>query len=84
MLCCCNVVEMRRQNNAEERKRFQIVDVRETAELALSKLPDEKVVHLPMSQAQQWAETVAEPDNDIIDHDKPVVCLVCARRCCCH
>lgn len=69
-------LHFRAQNDEKEREKYQIVDVREAAELALSKLPDDNVVHLPMSQAQSWAELVAEPDNDLLDHEKPIVCLV--------
>lgn len=52
------------------------MDVREASELQISKLDDDDVLHLPLSQLQHWAELMTEDDNDVLDINKPVICLV--------
>jgi rhodanese-related sulfurtransferase len=48
----------------------QLVDVRESGELELARLPQE-VVHLPLSQAQEWMERI----DSLLERERPVAVL---------
>ena len=53
------------------------MDVRESGELELSKLDDNNVIRLPLSEMQQWIDRVIEDDDDdMIDQTKPIICMV--------
>ncbi len=49
---------------------IQLVDVREERELAMARLPH-AVLHLPLSRAAEWMETVPER----LERDRPVAVL---------
>jgi rhodanese-related sulfurtransferase len=60
--------------NPEQRALYQVVDVREISELQTVKLPDNDVIHLPLSESNQWAEIVKNHPTELeeipIDDDE--------------
>lgn len=65
--------ELRDIISSERRSEYQIIDVREKAELSATKLPTEGVVNLPMSLDKHWHLDVL--DGKILDSTKPTVVI---------
>src|SRR5437899_1681640 len=57
-----------------KRKNFQIVDVREPSELAISKLSGDDIINIPMSSMQKFVSDV-ENDDSVLVKSKPIVCM---------
>ena len=55
------------------RSLYQIVDVREDSELAVSKIQGDDIVHLPLSSAGHWTKDIAS--GNLLDPLKPTLCL---------
>jgi rhodanese-related sulfurtransferase len=55
------------------RSRYQIIDVREKAELDAVSIPGDDVIQLPLSEANTWSQEVL--DKKLLDPEKPTLCL---------
>lgn len=54
---------------------YQVVDVRESAELAAVSLPDPGIIHLPLSSSHVWVDRVKNGTIEGLDSKKPTVCV---------
>jgi len=52
---------------------YQIIDVRESAELAQSSIKAEEIMHLPLSTAGEWTQDIQT--GKLLDPSKPTLCL---------
>jgi len=59
--------------NKAQRSTYQIIDVREPHELALSCISGEDVLNLPLSTSDTWAPQIIM--GKILDANKPTLCL---------
>ena len=57
----------------DSRGLYQIVDVRESGELAASRIQGDDIIHLPLSTAGEWTQDIQT--GKLLDSDKPVLCL---------
>eukprot|EP00600_Ochromonadales_sp_CCMP1393_P004670 CAMPEP_0174957474 /NCGR_PEP_ID=MMETSP0004_2-20121128/2091_1 /TAXON_ID=420556 /ORGANISM="Ochromonas sp., Strain CCMP1393" /LENGTH=181 /DNA_ID=CAMNT_0016205585 /DNA_START=18 /DNA_END=563 /DNA_ORIENTATION=+ len=68
-----NVVQFGDILQGNERNKYQIIDVRETDELKQSALSGDDIIHLPLSEAEQWSKKVL--DGDLLDATKPTLVM---------
>lgn len=56
-----------------KRAQFQIVDVREEAELKMARIKDDDIVVLPLSKNSMWATSIGSGRK--LDPSKPTICF---------
>eukprot|EP00600_Ochromonadales_sp_CCMP1393_P008445 CAMPEP_0174955118 /NCGR_PEP_ID=MMETSP0004_2-20121128/807_1 /TAXON_ID=420556 /ORGANISM="Ochromonas sp., Strain CCMP1393" /LENGTH=120 /DNA_ID=CAMNT_0016203017 /DNA_START=75 /DNA_END=437 /DNA_ORIENTATION=+ len=68
-----NVKQFENILQGEGRSIYQIIDVREKDELQLVSIPGSDIIHLPLSDADNWSEKILK--GEILDAAKPTLCL---------
>lgn len=56
-----------------DRQKYQIVDVREANELAVSSIKGSDIIHMPLSKLEEWGGKVIS--GKLLDPTKPTICL---------
>jgi len=56
---------------SKDRDNYQIIDVREANELVTSQLKDDKIIHMPISEAYRW--TFSYLDKKGLNEKKPTI-----------
>ena len=68
-----NVLEFDKILKGTERKKYQILDVREKIELGQVHLPGDDIIHLPLSDANNWSAEVISGKR--LDSEKPTLVM---------
>lgn len=68
-----DVAQLQEILSGKVRADYQIVDVREPAELQTMALHDKDVINLPLSNMESWTESVV--NGEVLDNRKPTICL---------
>lgn len=68
-----NVLEFDKILKGTERRKYQILDVREKIELAEVSIPGDDIIHLPLSDANNWSGEVLSGKR--LDSEKPTLVL---------
>jgi rhodanese-related sulfurtransferase len=68
-----NVIEFDEILKGIDRRKYQIVDVREKDELQTVKITDADIINLPLRSADTWTQKVI--NGELLDSEKPTLCL---------